>query len=83
MSDSEGDLTGNGSITNPSGSIAISGMRTNSDVSISLLVSSGSVFNFIDITAVHRGDLLIGTASGAGFDDTPVELKRISLVHGK
>lgn len=77
LSDSAGELSGSGTITNPGASLTASGTVDEGSVSISFVAVSGSVFNFFSFSGRVTSGRLEGTALGWTFSDVPLTLVRV------
>ena len=77
LTDNEGEISGRGQITDPSGTLSITGTRSDAEISIEMLIRSpNGVLNSASIYGERRSWTIVGTVSGAVFDDEPIVLKR-------
>jgi hypothetical protein len=75
LQESGGQVTGNGNITGPSGSLAITVSGTYSEPNAALAIAS-SGFNDLSLTGVVGEEQFTGTFQGSGFTGTAVTLHR-------
>jgi hypothetical protein len=75
LTDTEGTIGGTGSITAPQDVLNCSGSRTGREVFLDVLIGGGP-FSVFTLEGTIRGDVIVASLTGAGFDDTSVQLAR-------
>jgi hypothetical protein len=64
LTDDSGDLDGNGSITNPTGSLFVGGVKTDHEVHLDITELSGGGVSYFDFDGTIEGDDIVGAFAG-------------------